>query len=98
MRIFVRKTLVDFYLKHPDSKTMLEDWYYKTKESEWSNFAEIKKTFNSVDYIGNKRFVFNIKGKLYRIIVVILFVPKYVYIRFVGTHAEYDKIKDYSTI
>ena len=77
---------------------MLEDWYYKTKESEWSNFAEIKNTFNSVDFIGNKRFVFNIKGKLYRIIVVVLFVPKYVYIRFVGTHAEYDKIKDCSTI
>jgi mRNA interferase HigB len=98
MRIFVRKTLVDFYLKHPDSKTMLEDWYYKTKESEWNNFSEMKNSFNSVDFVGNKRYVFNIKGNMYRIIAIVLFVPKYVYLRFVGTHAEYDKIKDYSQV
>jgi mRNA interferase HigB len=98
MRIFIRKTLVDFYLKHPNSKTVLEDWYYKTKESEWNNFSEIKNTFNSVDSVGNKRYVFNIKGNMYRIVALVLFVPKYVYIRFVGTHAEYDKIKDHSII
>ena len=98
MRIFIRKTLVDFYLKYPDSKTMLEDWYYKAKESEWNNFAEMKNTFNSVDSVGNKRYVFNIKGNMYRVIAIVLFVPKYVYIRFVGTHAEYDKIKNCSII
>ena len=98
MRIFVRKTLIDFYLKHPDSKIMMENWYYKTKESEWNNFAEMKNTFKSVDSVGNRRYVFNIKGNMYRIIAIVLFVPKYVYIRFVGTHAEYDKINDCSTI
>jgi len=82
MRIFVYKTLVEYYTKHLDSKTALEDWYNKTKEANWHNFAEMKKTFNSVDSVGNKRFVFNIKGNSYRLIAIVLFVPKYVYIRF----------------
>ena len=55
-------------------------------------FADIKNTFNSADYIGNQRYVFNIKGNNYRIVVVIKFTIKFVYIRFVGTHSEYDRI------
>ena len=92
MRIFVYKTLVDYYTQHPDAKTALEDWYNKTKEAKWNNFADIKKTFNSVDFAGNKRYVFNIKGTKYRLVIIALFIPKYVYIRFIGNHAEYDKI------
>ena len=98
MRIFVYKALVDYYTRHPDSKTSLEDWFFKTKKSEWNNFAEMKNTFSSVDTAENRRYVFNIKGNTYRLVVIVLFVPKYVYIRFIGTHAEYDKIKDCSTI
>ena len=59
--------------------------------------AFIKKDFPSVDYVGNQRYVFNIKGNNYRLVFVIKFVPQFVFIRFVGTHAEYDKI-DCSTI
>jgi len=92
MRIFVHKTLVDYYMQHPDAKTALEDWYNKTKEAKWNNYAEMKKTFNSVDSAGNKRYVFDIKGNNYRLAVIVLFIPKYVYIRFIGTHSEYDKI------
>ena len=98
MRIFVYKTLVDYYTNHPDSKASLEDWFFKTKKSKWNSFTEMKNTFNSVDPAGNRRFVFNIKGTTYRLVAIVLFVPKYVYIRFIGTHAEYDKIKDCSTI
>ena len=98
MSIFVYKTLVDYYTKHPDSKTSLEDWFFKTKKSEWNNFAEMKNTFNGVDSAGNRRYVFNIKGNTYRLVAIVLFVPKYVYIRFIGTHSEYDKIKNSSTI
>jgi mRNA interferase HigB len=58
----------------------------------------MKETFNSVDSAGNRRYVFNIKGNTYRLVVIVLFVPKYVYIRFIGTHAEYDKIENCSTI
>jgi len=97
MRIFVYRTLVNYYVRYPDAKAALEDWYNKTKEAEWHNFAEMKQTFNSVDSVGNKRYVFNIKGNNYRMVVIVLFVPKYVYIRFIGTHTEYNKI-DCSTI
>lgn len=98
MRIFIYRTLAEYYQKHPDARTALEDWFSKTEESEWENFSDIKVTFNSVDSVGNRRYVFNIKGNSYRLVALVLFVPKYVYIRFIGTHAEYDKIKDCSTL
>jgi len=98
MRIFVYKTIVDYYTNHPESKKALEEWFTKTQKSIWNNFAEMKKTFNNVDAVGNRRFVFNIKGNTYRLVVIVLFIPKYVYIRFIGTHAEYSKINDCSKI
>lgn len=97
MRVIAHLTIVEFYTKHADAKTSLEEWYTKTIKAEWSNFADIKTTFNSVDAVGNKRFVFNIKGNDYRLVAIVLFIPKMVYVRFIGTHAEYDKI-DCSTI
>ena len=69
-----------------------------SKEAKWECFADIKKTFNSVDSVGNKRYVFNIKGNDYRLIVLIKFTVSHVLIRFVGTHKEYDKIKDIQNI
>ena len=98
MRVFVYKAIVEYYNKYPDSKIALKKWFIKTKESQWNNFAEMKNTFSSVDSVGNKRYVFNIKGNSYRVVVIVLFVPKHVYIRFVGTHAEYSKITNCSTI
>lgn len=98
MRVVAKKALVLFYADHPDAKNALEDWYNRVSEGEWSNFAAVKKDFNSVDSVGNQRFVFNIKGNRYRLVVLILFVAQHIYIRFVGTHAEYDKIKDIKNI
>ena len=98
IRIIARSTLVAYYTKNPQSKIALEDWYNKTKEAKWECFADIKKTFNSVDSVGNKRYVFNIKGNDYRLIVLIKFMVSHVLIRFVGTHKEYDKIKDIQNI
>ena len=98
MRIISKSTLVEYYTKNPLSKTALEEWYEKTKKAEWTCFADIKNTFNSVDAVGNQRYVFNIKGNDYRLVVLILFTPKTVYIRFVGTHSEYDAIKDIKNI
>ena len=83
--------------KHPESKIALQDWVSTIKKSDWECFADIKKTYNSVDNVGNQRYVFNIKGNNYRLVVVIKFTIKFVYIRFIGTHKEYDKI-DCSTI
>ena len=84
--------------KNPQAYGALKDWVEKTEAAEWRNFADIKKTFNSVDYVGNQHYVFNIKGNDYRLVVVIQFTPKHVFIRFIGTHAEYDRIKDIKNI
>lgn len=90
-------TLQAYYEQHPKSKTALLSWYDTAKKASWSNFADIKKSFNSVDYVGNQRYVFNIKGNDYRLVVIIQYTHQTIYIRFVGTHKEYDKI-DCSTI
>lgn len=94
MRIFTEKPLKDYAERHPEAKSALQDWVKKVKESSWHSFRQ---TFNSVDYVGNQHYVFNIKGNDYRLVVVIQFRPQFVYVRFIGTHSEYDRI-DCSTI
>ncbi|MCL2073618.1 MAG: type II toxin-antitoxin system HigB family toxin [Marinilabiliaceae bacterium] len=98
MRIITYKAIVQYSALHPDAKLALDEWYLKVEQSHWRSYADVKKTFNSTDSVGNKRYVFNIKGNSYRIIALILFGPKIVYIRFIGTHSEYEKIKDCSKI
>lgn len=98
MRIFSRSTIVLFYKKHTDAEIALKEWFVKTKAANWSCFAEIKETFNSVDAVGNDRFVFNIKGNDYRLVACILFNFKVVYIKYIGTHADYSKQKDVSQL
>lgn len=91
--VIISKTgLVAAGLKHPDIIDALNKWYGDSKRSDWKNLSAIKKMFNSVDYVGNDRYVFNIKGNKYRLVVMIHFPKRTMYIRFIGTHAEYDKI------
>ena len=97
MRIIAERTIREYYEKNPHSKTALQDWVNVVKKAQWKNFADIKATYNSADYIGRQHYVFNIKGNDYRMVVVIKFIPQFVLIRFIGTHKEYDKI-DCSTI
>ncbi len=97
MRIISRKVLREFWEHHSDAKEALQSWYSETKQAEWSSPAEIKAIYRSVSILPNNRTVFNIKGNHYRIIVAISYEFSVVYIRFVGTHAEYDKI-DATTI
>ena len=94
MRVIAKSALVEYYEKHSGAKDALLEWYDITKKAEWKSFADIKNDFNTVSSVGNQRYVFNIKGNDYRLIVVIHFTPQRVYIRFIGTHAEYDKITD----
>jgi len=68
------------------------------KKARWTCFSDIKKSFNSVDSVGNKRYVFNVKGNDFRLVVIIQFTTQTVLIRFVGTHEQYDKIKDITKI
>ena len=98
MRVIAKKTLVLFYTKHEDAETALEEWYEKTENADLENFAQLKQTFNSADSVGNQRYVFNIKGNHYRLVALVLFKIKMVYIRFVGTHKEYDQIKDIANL
>jgi len=77
---------------HADAEIPLCKWFYATENSSWNNLNDIKKTFSSTDYVGNDRYVFNIKGNDYRLVAIVIFASKKVYIRFIGTHREYDKI------
>lgn len=92
MRIFTEQAIKEYSERVPDSKVALQDWVSKVKRSNWSCFADMKKTFNSVDNVGNQHYVFNIKGNNYRLVVVVKFVIGFVYVRFIGTHSEYDRI------
>jgi mRNA interferase HigB len=92
MVIISKAFIRDFALKHIDSDNALEDWYELTTNANWKNFNEMEKTFNSVDAVGNDRYVFNIKGNNYRLIALIIFKVRTVFILFIGTHNEYDKI------
>lgn len=91
MVIISKKILRDFVLQHPDCERAVANWYDQTKAAEWKNFAEMKASFNSVDAVGNDRYVFNIKGNQYRLIALILFKVRTVFILFIDTHSEYDK-------
>ena len=99
MRVVSHRKLVEFYEAegHGDSKTALERWYVIAEKAEWHNLSDIKVDFPSVDYVGNQHYVFNIKGNRYRFVVVVKFTIGHLFIRFVGTHSEYDKI-DAATI
>ncbi len=92
MRIISRSKIRDFTKKHPDAKVGLDLWYKKVKRSKWSNFNDMKTDFGSVDYLGKNRYVFNIKGNHYRLVAIVQIVRKVSFIRFIGTHKEYDKI------
>lgn len=92
MRIITFKRLKEYTSKDVNAATALYDWYYRAKRASWGNLLDVKKDFNSVDYVGNERYIFNIKGNHYRLICIIIFASKKVYIRFIGTHAEYNKI------
>jgi len=92
MRIISKSTLKKFWVKHPDSEQPLKSWYKDVSKADWENPHDVKKEYCSVDIIGNNRVVFNIKGNSYRLVVKIYYTRKLCYIRFVGTHDEYDYI------
>lgn len=77
-----------------DFPLVLRRKHTKAERATWSTLADIKKTFGSADYVGNDRYVFNIKDNDYRLVAMIFLQAGLVYIRWIGTHAEYDKIKD----
>ena len=94
MRIISKKTLKDFYEqpRYSDSKSALESWHKEILKLDWSNPNEIKEMYRSASIIGDTKVIFNITGNKYRLIVTINYYAKIVFIKFIGTHKQYDKI------
>lgn len=92
MVVISYKVIREFSESHKDSQDALNNWYTIMGKNDFANFNELRMIFNSVDAVGNDRYVFNIKGNRYRLIALIHFDVRTVYILFVGTHGEYSKI------
>jgi mRNA interferase HigB len=92
MVIISKSILNKFGEGHPESKEAILNWYLKVKNGNWSNFHELKSSFNSIDAVGNDRYVFNIKGNQYRLIALIIFETRTLFILYVGTRESYNKI------
>ncbi|MEH2087528.1 type II toxin-antitoxin system HigB family toxin [Nostoc sp.] len=92
MRILSRSTLRNFWESHPDAEEALKTWYYEASHADWQSPVDVKAAHGNASIIANNRVVFNIKGNNYRLIVAIRYDIGIVFIRFIGTHIEYDKI------
>lgn len=92
MKIVTIGTLKRFWTNHPDAKGPLEAWVDETRKARWQSPYDIKAKYLSASVLGNKRVVFNIKGNDYRVIVGVAYRFGAIYIKFIGTHAEYDKV------
>jgi mRNA interferase HigB len=92
MRVIAKSTLKAFWLKHADAEVPLKTWYKIIEKADWNDAHDVKKTYADASVIGNNRIVFNIKGNRYRIVVYIVFKFGKIFIRFVGTQQQYDRI------
>ena len=92
MRVISRKKLKSFYEQHADAKSALEAWYAEAKHAEWRTPQDIKAKYATASIVANHRVVFNICGNKYRLVVRFAYERRIAFIRFVGTHKQYDKI------
>ncbi|WP_016950403.1 type II toxin-antitoxin system HigB family toxin [Anabaena sp. PCC 7108] len=92
MRIIARSTLREYWQKHPDTEQPLKAWFDDASRGHWQSPSEIKEVYANASIVANNRVVFNIKGNNYRLIVHIRYEIGIIFIRFIGTHQEYDKI------
>lgn len=92
MRIISVKYLRDFWVLNPDAEQPLKAWHEEAKAAVWQTPQDIKDRYRSASFVGNNRVVFNIKGNDYRLITAVAFRFEAVYIKFIGTHAEYDRV------
>ena len=97
MRIIKRAPLDQFARKHPKAKTALETWIAVTKEAKWKDFTEVRQHFGTADIVEDNRIIFNIGGNKYRLVVHANFRTQTLFVKFIGTHTEYDKI-DVATV
>ncbi|MDX5320827.1 MAG: type II toxin-antitoxin system HigB family toxin [Bacteroidota bacterium] len=91
-RIIAKRTLREFWEKHGDSEQYQKTWYETAKNSGWKSPNDVKETYVNASVLKDGRIVFNIKGNSYRLVVKFNFERQWAFIRFAGTHAEYDRI------
>ena len=91
-RIFAKSTLREFWLTSPDSEQYLKTWFDTTMNSNWKTPNDVKMTYANASILKENRIIFNIKGNAYRLVAKFNFEKQWVFIRFIGTHSEYDKI------
>lgn len=92
--VIISKTVLSaFAEKYPHSTNSLNKWYEISKNANWNNLGDIRSDISDVEYVGNDRYVFNIGGNKFRLIVMMHFSIRTIYVRFIGTHIDYDKIK-----
>lgn len=89
-RIFAKRTLREFWEKHADAEQYLKTWYDTALNSQWKTPNDVKNTYANASILKDERVVFNIKGNSYRLVVKFNFEKHWIFIRFIGTHAEYD--------
>lgn len=92
MRIISKKILREFWEVHSDAEQPLKAWHTKVKLAEWKSSSDIKSDYRNASFIANNRVIFNIKGNTYRLVAAVNYDFGIIYIRFVGSHKEYDKI------
>lgn len=92
MKIIAVGTLRDFWSKHQDAEQPLRAWHDEAKAAEWRTPNDVKAQYGTASFVANNRVVFNIKGNDYRLIVAIAYNTGIIFIKFIGTHAEYDKV------
>ena len=92
MNVVSRRTLVEFWTLHPRAKSPLSAWYDITRAAEWRTPQDVRDDFNTVDFVGDNRVIFDIGGNNYRLVARISYRFKQVMVKFVGTHRDYDRI------
>ncbi len=93
MHVLALRTLKLFWLRHPDAEQALRAWYHEAKACKWAKASDVKKRYPSVSVVSAERLVFNLCGNKYRLIARVNFAGGTLFVRFVGTHAEYDKVE-----
>ena len=91
-RIFSKSTLREYWQIHPDTEQYLKTWYDTAINADWRSPNDVKKSYAAASILKNSRVVFNIKGNSHRLAAKFNFEKQWIFIRFLGTHAEYDKI------
>jgi mRNA interferase HigB len=92
MRVIAVSTLRTFWMRHPDAEQPLKAWFEEATNASWTQPSDIKERYRSASILKNRRVVFNIKGNDYRLVVAIAYKLQVVYVKFVGTHEEYDAV------